>query len=44
MPDKLAAAIAMRRQGDMTMKQIAKSLQVGRATHLTLNTAADRAA
>jgi DNA invertase Pin-like site-specific DNA recombinase len=46
-PDKLAAAIAMRRQGDMTMKQIAKSLQVGRATlyrHLTLGDDADRAA
>jgi DNA invertase Pin-like site-specific DNA recombinase len=46
-PDKLAAAIAMRRQGDMTMKQIAKSLQVGRATlyrHLTLSDDADRAA
>ncbi|MGZ4183576.1 MAG: recombinase family protein [Solirubrobacteraceae bacterium] len=39
-PDKLAAAIALRRQGDMTMKQIDKSLQVGRATlyrHLTLS-------
>ena len=46
-PDKLAPAIAMRRQGDMTMKQIAKSLQVGRATlyrHLTLSDDADRAA
>jgi hypothetical protein len=37
----------MRRQGDMTMKQIDKSLQVGRATlyrHVTLSDDADRAA
>ena len=46
-PDKLAAAIAVRRQGDMTMKQIAKSLRVGRAflyRHVTLSDDADRVA
>jgi len=37
----------MRRPGDMTMKQIDKSLQVGRATlyrHVTLSDDTDRAA
>ena len=46
-PDKLAAAIAVRRQGYRTRKQIAKSLQVGRATlyrHVTLSDDADRVA
>jgi transposase len=34
-PDKLAAAIAMRNDPDMTMDQIAKALQVSRASTIT---------
>ena len=43
-PEKLAAAVAMRAQGDLTMTQIANTLGVGRSTlyqHLELPTFAE---